>query len=621
VNQSNPAVRCTKCGAANRSGARYCNNCGQPLPQPRAAAKKQEPRSSSNRWLLWVGGAVVSLLLLGVCGAGGWIVYQKLTESQTTLPQAQGTPAEMPATIIPGELAATVTPDAPTAMPTEVPASGYIFFASGTFSSGAPWDDDFVEGSWDLYVADTNGNNRNLLTHTTDDWTEGEFAPNGRWLWFEIDEINIVGDEYIDTRTVYAANADGSGLRKVYVPYDGYLDIFEFSKDGWAMYFREIRDSDSDDPSDRYNHIVYNHRNGLIVDSGGYQVTAISSDSRWALLRKDNQTSTGSYESEEWSLVNMDTGQWENFGRFKYAGFEFSPDEKNLIFNSHDDDPGYKIYNIASESWTTINFRGKDWLQFLPDGIHIFFEQDGMLYLINNMTNERSEYLSDYRAHAVDLQRHLLFTEQMPSTTDKVLINAYRDARGVKPDIYVVNGDGSNLRLVAQDAYVAFLGDYQHVLLARTIPDYSDDEEAFCSYSIIDLRSNEEFPLSAWYCDNDTLPLELSPDGIHMLWHECQLIPAEYGGNRVEWSTYKLWILDLDKMESQQLELEGVNWDTYYANFSSDGSKIVYGVFEFADDGWSLSNYATYVTNLDGSSVKLIGEKTFPIMFEHPLRD
>lgn len=327
MNQSNPAIRCTKCGAANRSGARFCNNCGQLLPQPRAAARKKEPRSSSNRWLLWVGGVVVSLLLLGVCSVGGWVVYQKLTGSQTTSPLVQSTPIKTTITAIPEEPTATLVPDVPTTIPTEAPASGYIFFASGDFATGHRSDGDFVEGSWDLYTADPNGNNRNLIMHTTDDWIKGQFAPNGQWLWFEIQESSGVGDAYVSTDTVYAANADGSGLQKVYVPYDGYLDIFEFSGDGWSMYFREVR-YDEDDPNVRDNYVVYNHRNGLVIDSNGYQVTEISSNSRWALLRKDYRTSKGWYESEEWSLVNMDTGQWKNFGRFEYAGFEFSHKNK-----------------------------------------------------------------------------------------------------------------------------------------------------------------------------------------------------------------------------------------------------------------------------------------------------
>jgi len=623
MNQPNSVIRCAKCGAANRDGARFCNNCGQPLSQIRTTAAGQKTRSDRNRGLLWAGGAIAILALLSICGVGGWIAYQKLTGTQATPSLIQSTPPGA-ITAVPQKPEATLVANTPTTTPTEPPANGYIFFASGDFDTGDRWEDNFVEGSWDLYVADTNGNNRKLLMHTTDDWTEGQFAPNGQWLWFEIDETSVVDDEYLDTRTVYVANADGSELRVVYTLSNlgSYFQNFEFSNDGWVMHFTEVRDH-PDDPWFNSNDIIYNHRNGLVVDSGGCQVEEISSDSRWVLVEKGYHTSEGHYDSEEWSLVSMDTGQWKNFGRRKYVSFEFSPDEQNLIFHSHDDNPGYKIYNIATDSGTTLNFSGSDWLDFLPDGTHVFFEEENTLYLINLTNDDRSTYLqghryySSYRGSSV-----LFFVSQRAISTNKIIIGAGKGTEDnpLPPDIYVANGDGTDLRIIAQDAqYATFLGDYQHVLLERAIIDNSENAEDLYSFSIIDLRSGMEYSLPGEFY---RLPLELSPDGIHMLWHEYQLVPdEEYGGMQVDWGTYKLWLFNLNTMESWQLKLEGVNWDAYYANFSSDGSKIVYGVLEFADEGWSISNYATYVANLDGSGLKLINEKTFPIMSEHPLRD
>lgn len=467
-----------------------------------------------------------------------------------------------------------------------------------------------MEGSWDIFVADTNGNNRKLLMHT-DDWTEGRFSPNGQWLWFEIE------------RTVYAANADGSELHKVYVASGG-LDIFEFSNDGWSMYFRDIR-YDPDDPNVNNNYIIYNHRNGLIVDTGGYQVDEISSDSRWALLVKGYSTPEGWHESEEWSLVNMETGQWKNFGRFEQAWLDFSHDEQDLIVHDLYDNPAYRIYNIASESWTILNFSEEDWFKFLPDGAHMFLEEDDTLYLVNNATGERSTYLQGYRGYYAHSTHRFLFAGQMPHPDDKIIIQAYKGTEDEKlpPDIYVANGDGSDHRLIAQDAQSAmFLGDYQHVLLWREMSDNSDGEEGPYLVSIIDLRSGVEHSLPGKIYGY-RLPLELSPDGIHFLWHEYQLVfDEEWNPQGIDWETYKLWVINLDTMESHQLqlELEDVNWwHRYYATFSSNGSKIVYGAIETTDDGWSLSNYATYITNLDGSGLELIGDKTLPIMFEHAL--
>lgn len=298
-----------------------------------------------------------------------------------------------------------------------------------------------------------------------------------------------------------------------------------------------------------------------------------------------------------------------------------------MIFQSYDDNlnTSYKIYNIASESWSTLDFRGEQReLNFLPDGAHLFLQEESTLYLTNISSGDRSTYLQGYPVYHSSRGSPFLFVGQRPRPTDRFLIAAFKSTEdeNLPPDIYVADGDGTDPRIIAQDAqYATFLGDYQHVLLERVISENSEDEEAPHSFSIVDLRSGVEHPLPGEVYGY-RLPIELSPDGIHILWHEYQLISDEYyGGKHVDWNTYKLWILNLGTMESRQLELAGVNWDAYYANFSSDGSRIIYGVLEFADDGWSLSNYATYVTNLDGSSLKLIGEKTFPIMFEHPLRD
>jgi len=578
------------------------------------SATGQKSRPARNRGLLWVGGVMAVLVLLGVCGVGGWTVYQKLTGAQTP-PVAQSTPVGATATLATqaSPTAAALATDAPTATPTETPASGYILFASGDFATGHPATGDYVEGSWDIFVADTNGNNRKLLMHTPQ-YLDGQFAPNGQWLWFEIEEAK--------TKTVYAANADGSEAHKIYTApsSDIYLDNFEFSNDGWLVCFRINNDPNYDD-----SYILYNHRNGLIVDSQGYQVNGISSDNQWALLVKGYETSEGWYESDEWSLVSIETGQWMPLGRYSNANLTFFPDGQNLLFHSHTSlgirdryyiEPGYKIYQIATASWSTLDISGESWADLLPDNTHLLFEEENKFYLMNSQTGERSVYLPGYRdydAMAGDLFSNYL---QYPDA-DKIIVMASKGAEDeeLPPDIYIANEDGSDPRLVTQDAQAfMFFVDEEHILLARGV---WGDEESF-SFPIMDLRSGQEYTTPCtieWY--SEISGFALSPDKIHVLCPEFSIDEEDEWG--VDWDTYKLWVLNIDTMEWYELDLERPEGSMIaFPIFSSDGSKIVYGVAEVDYEAGKMISYATYVVDLDGSNVKLIGEQTVPLTPNYP---
>ncbi len=66
-------MKCVNCGAINKRGDRFCNNCGQPLPQPRPATPPAyAPRQHTPGWvwglLSFVGVGLVLLLVLMLSG-------------------------------------------------------------------------------------------------------------------------------------------------------------------------------------------------------------------------------------------------------------------------------------------------------------------------------------------------------------------------------------------------------------------------------------------------------------------------------------------------------------------------------------------------------------------------
>ena len=95
---------CPKCGAENKDMARFCKNCGQPVP--RTARPARAPKKMP--WLIGI------LALAMLCVIAGVVIYARLKPEKTIpTPRLIETPTVAPATLIPAATPEEVAPPKP----------------------------------------------------------------------------------------------------------------------------------------------------------------------------------------------------------------------------------------------------------------------------------------------------------------------------------------------------------------------------------------------------------------------------------------------------------------------------------------------------------------------------
>ena len=384
-------VRCPHCGAANRAGAGFCSGCGQTLevaappsqppsvPSQKARARpegRRKPKPAQSRWGLCIAGiALLGLMALGVCGVGGWLVYQRLAKmagGSVAGPVARFTPT--PAATSPAAVAPTSSSDA---TPTEAAASGYLLFAVANESLPSN------SVMWDIYVSDINGESRKLLGSSTYYHPKGGFSPNGQWLYFITDDQS--------ESTLYVADADGSNLHSVLSRGSYGFSSVIFSNDGWVMLFGR-----------GYSDLVYNRRTDRLTDLTGYCLLQLSADGRWVLLKNRPDGQSGVLTS--YSLLNTDTGRWQTLGEFWRASMSLALDGSRVLISSSSGAGDascnqVQTYDIARDHWSKLySEREVTHIRFLPDSRHVLWhgcdrgELD--IYRVNAETGEQSAYFS-----------------------------------------------------------------------------------------------------------------------------------------------------------------------------------------------------------------------------------
>lgn len=78
-------VRCTKCGTNNDEDARFCDNCGAPLPGARPVAEAEWRRRADEECARSRGGQVFWGLVIIFIGA--WLVFEFGVKNIQGLPQ------------------------------------------------------------------------------------------------------------------------------------------------------------------------------------------------------------------------------------------------------------------------------------------------------------------------------------------------------------------------------------------------------------------------------------------------------------------------------------------------------------------------------------------------------
>ena len=575
---SPPMTPCPHCGAMNRAGARFCSGCGQdfgvavppsppPSPPPQKASPRPEARSKQkpvqSRRGLWIAGVVVlGLLALGICGVGGWLVYRRMA-----------TPAGEPTAVAIGDLTPTsssvpLPENTPEPTPAGAAANGYLLFATGNIDN------------WDIYISDTNGENRKLLGHNTNDFPIGGFSPNGQWLFFTKDSENS-GSE----TTLYVADADGSGLHSVLTAPKGYVGDIAFSNDGWVMSFEVDQYRNEEHFQNSY---IYNRRTDRLIDLRDHKLGQLSADGRWALLKGLERTSDGWYEyTGSFSLLDTETELWQELGELSgYA--RLAPDQLHVVMV--DLDHQHRIYDIAQGQWAEMNLGLYSRFDFFPDGIHMLMAEEDTFYLVDTKTGEQSPYLSGYSGFWIVEWWNFMFANRTQQLHNRIVINVSKEE---KKDVYLANADGTDLRLIAEDARGVPIGDEEHVLL------WKSDAAEGTLFHILDLRSGiqHQVPSSAFF--------DFSPNGTTVLVHEFSDESFAF------WNGIRLWVLDMQDMQLRSLgpTEPGLNLGA----FSSDGNKIVYGVMQLDFENEHISSGNLYVADIDGSHSQLIAENAVPL--------